>query len=246
MQTDSDYLKGCAGEHWVLRCFSGMEKDMDYEVMLEYLPLYKEALILTLKVGWIGVLLAFVLGILCAVIIRLKTPVLRQIVKVYIEIFRNTPLLVQLFFMYFALPKIGIRITPQVCGSLGLGLLGGAYMAETFRSGLDSIAPIQSESAESLGMTQLQAFCYVILPQAVSISVPGIMANLIFLLKETSVFSVISLMDLMFTAKDLIGMYAKTMECLTLLVIFYLIMLLPVSIIGSFIERRVRYAEFGD
>lgn len=219
---------------------------MNYEVMIEYLPLYKDALFLTMKVGWIGVFLAFVLGILCAVVIRLNLPVAKQIVKVYIEIFRNTPLLVQLFFMYFALPKIGIRITPQVCGSVGLGLLGGAYMAETFRSGLDSIAPIQSESAESLGMTQLQVFWYVILPQAVSVSVPGIMANLIFLLKETSVFSVISLMDLMFTAKDLIGMYAKTMECLTLLVIFYLIMLLPVSILGSIIERRVRYAEFGD
>lgn len=219
---------------------------MMHEVMIEYLPLYKDALLLTMKVGWIGVLLAFVLGILCAVIIRLNIPVAKQIVKVYIEIFRNTPLLVQLFFMYFALPKVGIRVTPQVCGSLGLGLLGGAYMAETFRSGLDSVAPIQSESAESLGMTPLQIFWYVILPQAVSVSVPGIMANLIFLLKETSVFSVISLMDLMFTAKDLIGMYAKTMECLTLLVIFYLIMLLPVSILGSILERKVRYAEFGD
>ena len=118
-------------------------------------------------------------------------------------------------------------------------------MAETFRSGLESVAPIQLETAESLGMTPLQAFAYVVLPQAVSSSVPGLMANLIFLLKETSVFSTISLMDLMFTAKDLIGMYAKTMECLTLLVIFYLIMLLPVSILGSFLERRLRHGEFG-
>jgi polar amino acid transport system permease protein len=86
----------------------------------------------------------------------------------------------------------------------------------------------------------------VILPQAVSSSVPGLLANVIFLLKETSVFSTISLMDLMFTAKDLIGMYAKTIECLTLLVIFYLIMLLPVSILGSVVERRLRHAEFGD
>lgn len=219
---------------------------MSLEVMKEYLPLYKEAFLLTLKIGWIGVLLAFIIGILCAVIIYLKVPVLRQITGIYIEIFRNTPLLVQLFFMYFALPKIGIRISPQVCGSLGLGLLGGAYMAETFRSGLESIPVIQTESAQSLGMNGIQVFGYVILPQAVSVSVPGILANVIFLLKETSVFSVISLMDLMFTAKDLIGMYAKTLECLTLLVIFYLIMLLPVSLIGSWIERKVRYAGFGD
>lgn len=219
---------------------------MNYEVMMEYLPLYRDALILTLKIGWIGVAFALGIGFLSALIMEQKLPVLRQIVKIYIELFRNTPLLVQLFFLYFALPKIGIRISPEVCGSLGLGLLGGAYMAETFRSGIEGIAAIQKESAESLGMTKMQTFRYVLMPQAVSISVPGILANIIFLLKETSVFSVISLMDLMFTAKDLIGMYAKTIECLTLLVIFYLIMLLPVSMLGSWIERRVRYAEFGD
>ena len=219
---------------------------MDLEVMISYLPRYKDALLLTIKIGWQGILLAFIIGVLCAMIIHLKIPVLSQITGFYIELFRNTPLLVQLFFLYFALPKIGVRISAEVCGSLGLGLLGGAYMAETFRSGLDNIAPILSESAQSLGMNQIQAFRHVILPQAVASSVPGLLANVIFLLKETSVFSTISLMDLMFTAKDLIGMYAKTIECLTLLVIFYLIMLLPVSILGSFVERRLRHAEFGD
>ena len=186
------------------------------------------------------------LGVLCAVTVHMRIPVLRRIVGFYIELFRNTPLLVQLFFIYFALPKIGVRISAQVCGSLGLGLLGGAYMAETFRSGLENIPPIQTESAQSLGLSPVQTFGYVILPQAITSSVPGLLANLIFLLKETSVFSTISLMDLMFTAKDLIGMYAKTIECLTLLVVFYLIMLLPVSILGSLIERKLRYAEFGN
>lgn len=219
---------------------------MDWKVMVSYLPLYRDALLLTLKVGWQGVLLSFILGVLCAAVIHLKVPILRQIIGFYIELFRNTPLLVQLFFLYFGLPKIGICVSAQVCGSVGLGLLGGAYMAETFRSGLENIAPIQSESAQSLGMSKVQVFRYVILPQAVSSSVPGLLANLIFLLKETSVFSTISLMDLMFTAKDLIGMYAKTIECLMLLVIFYLIMLLPVSILGSFVERRLRHAEFGN
>ena len=95
-------------------------------------------------------------------------------------------------------------------------------------------------------MTKGQVFVHVILPQAFSISIPGLLANVIFLLKETSVFSTISLMDLMFTAKDLIGMYAKTVESLFLLVVFYLLMLLPVSILGTIIERRVRYAQFGD
>ena len=93
-------------------------------------------------------------------------------------------------------------------------------MAEAFRSGLEAIEPIQMESALSLGMTKKQAVVYVILPQAVSISVPAFVANVIFLLKETSVFSAISLMDL--------------------------IILLPVSILGTLLERRLRYAGFGN
>ena len=219
---------------------------MDIDAIISYLPLYKDALILTVKIGIQGVILAFLLGLICAVIMHLRILALRQLIAFYIELFRNTPLLVQLFFLYFALPKVGLQISPQICGTLGLGLLGGAYMAETFRIGLTSVAPIQYESAHSLGMNRIQTFRYVILPQAISSSVPDIMANVIFLLKETSVFSTISLMDLMFTAKDLIGMYAKTIECLTLLVVFYLIMLLPVSVLGSLIERRLRYAEFGN
>ena len=97
----------------------------------------------------------------------------------------------------------------------------------------------------SLGMNHAQTMRYIILPQAMSISVPAFVANVIFLLKETSVFSAISLMDLMFTAKDLIGLYYKTTECLFLLVVFYLLILLPVSLLGSWLERRLRYAGFG-
>lgn len=219
---------------------------MDLEIMRSYLPRFWDALGLTVQIGWEGVLVAFLLGILCAGIGHLRIPFLAGLVQCYIELFRSTPLLVQLFFLYFALPKVGVRISARVCGSLGLGLLGGAYMAETLRSGLESIPAAQLESAQSLGMNGRQALWYVILPQAVSTSVPGLVANVIFLLKETSVFSTISLMDLMFTAKDLIGMYARTLECLTLLVIFYLVMLLPVSILGSLAERRLRHGVFGD
>lgn len=119
-------------------------------------------------------------------------------------------------------------------------------MAEAFRSGLETVAEVQTESALSLGMNRLQVMRHVVLPQAFSISVPAFMANVIFLLKETSVFSAVSLMDLMFTAKDLIGLYYKTTESLFLLVVFYLLILLPISILGSFLERRLRYAGFGD
>ena len=219
---------------------------MNFNVIFDYMPMYTKAFLLTIKIGWIGIALSVGIGIVAAFILHFKILVLSPIIKAYVELFRNTPLLVQLFFIYFGLPKIGISISADVCGAVGLGLLGGSYMAESFRSGLEAVAPSQTESALALGMNRLQLFRFVILPQALSISVPAIVANIIFLLKETSVFSAISLMDLMFTAKDLIGLYYNTTECLVLLVVFYIIMLLPVSVLGSLIEHKVRYRMFGD
>ena len=213
--------------------------------MADYLPLFEQAMWLTLRIGWVGILGSLVIGLVVAVITHFRIPVLYQVARVYIELFRNTPLLIQLFFMYFALPRVGVPITAEACGMLGLALLGGAYMAETFRSGLEAVDPIQTESALSLGMTPGQVMRYITLPQAVSLSIQSFVANIIFLLKETSVFSAISLMDLMFVAKDLIGLYYKTTECLVMLVIFYLIIILPVSILGTVAERKLRYGAFG-
>ena len=218
---------------------------LNWDVIAQYIPLYQKAAILTVKLGVLGVLFAVLIGLVCALVQYYKIPVLKQITAVYIELSRNTPLLVQLFFIYYGLPKIGLKISASVCGVVGLAFLGGSYMAEAFRSGLEAVEPIQTESAYSLGMNRAQTFRYVILPQAMSVSVPAFVANVIFLLKETSVFSAVSLMDLMFTAKDLIGLYYKTTEALFLLVVFYLIILLPVSILGSILERRLRYAGFG-
>ena len=173
---------------------------MDFEVIRAYLPLFEQAAWLTLRLGLLGIGFAILVGFVCAAVRYWRVPVLRVVAAVYIEISRNTPLLIQLFFIYYGLPKLGIRTNPAACGVAGLAFLGGSYMAEAFRSGLEAVAHIQMESALSLGMTRGQALRYVILPQAVSVSVPPFVANVIFLLKETSVFSAVSLMDLMFTA----------------------------------------------
>lgn len=218
---------------------------MSREVIETYIPLYQKAAVLTVKIGFAGIVAAILIGLICEVIRYYRIPVLEKIVSAYIELSRNTPLLVQLFFIYYGLPKIGIQIEAELCGAVGLAFLGGSYMAESFRSGIEAVDRIQEESAYSLGLSKMQTVWYVILPQAISISAPALVANVIFLLKETSVFSAISLMDLMFTAKDLIGMYYNTTESLFLLVVFYLLILLPVSVFGSMVERRLRYAGFG-
>lgn len=218
---------------------------MDTAAINNYIPLYVEAFFLTVRIGWMGIGLSLLIGVAGAFVLHFKIPVISVIVKAYVELFRNTPLLVQLFFIYFGLPKVGIVISAERCGVAGLGLLGGSYMIEALRSGLSAVPASQTESALSLGFTRRQIFTDVILPQGVIGSVPAVMANIIFLLKETSVFSAISLMDLMFTAKDLIGLYYDTTECLLLLVLFYVVMLLPVSVLGSLVEKRIRFGTYG-
>lgn len=219
---------------------------MDTEFIAKYVPMYVEAAKLTLKLGIAGILFSLFIGLICSLIQYYRIPVLRRITALYIELSRNTPLLVQLFFLYFGLPKVDVRLSSQVCAIIGLSFLGGSYMAEAFRSGLEAIDSIQEESGLCVGLTHAQVMRYIIFPQALSMSVPAICANMIFLIKETSVFSVVALPDLMYVAKDLIGLYYKTEEALLMLVAAYLVILLPVSIAASWLERRLRYAGFGN
>lgn len=219
---------------------------MDLEFITTYIPMYIKAAGLTIKIAALGISGAFGIGMVCSLIRELKIPVIRYLAQIYIELSRNTPLLIQLFFLYFGLPKLGIVLSSETCGIAGLIFLGGSYMAEGFRTGIDNVPQIQRESAYSLGMTRKQTFWNIILPQAVASSVPVFCANIIFLIKETSVFSAVALADLMYITKDLIGVYYKTDEALLMLVISYLVILLPISLISSWIERRVRYAGFGN
>ena len=219
---------------------------MDWSFITKYTPMYVKAAGLTLRIGALGILLAILVGLMCCMARYLKVPVVRRICGAYIELARNTPLLVQLFFLYFGLPKVGIKISGEACAVIGLTFLGGAYMAESFRSGLDAVDKSQTEAGMCIGLTRMQNIRFVIFPQALATAVPSLCANVIFLLKETSVFSAVALADLMYVAKDLIGMYYKTDEALLMLVAAYLVILLPISLIFSLIERRLRYAGFGN
>lgn len=213
---------------------------MDFQFIEKYVPLYVAAGKLTLFIACIGIVLSILIGILASAVLYYRIPLLKRLVSVYVELSRNTPLLVQLFFLYFGLPKMGIRWSSEVCGIVGLSFLGGAYMTESFRAALSTVEKGQLESAKSLGLNPIQILRYVLLPEAITVAIPSIVANMIFLIKETSVFSGIALKDLMYEAKDLIGLYYKTEESLVMLVVAYLILLLPVSILGAVLERRVK------
>ncbi len=219
---------------------------MNFDLIGEYLPLYVDATWLTLRIALFGIVYSLIVGLICALVQYLRVPLARQIIGTYIELSRNTPLLVQLFFIYFGLPKLGIVWSSEMCAIVGLTFLGGSYMAEAFRSGIEAVDKIQMESALSLGMTTSSAIRSVLLPQALATALPGITANVIFLIKETSVVSIIALPDLMFVTKDIIGSDYNTWYALGMLVFFYMIILLPISLIASRLERRLRHAGFGN
>lgn len=218
---------------------------MDALFVYKVIPLYAQAAVLTIRIAVFGILLSCAVGLFVAAVRYARLKVLSQAAAVYTELSRNTPLLIQLFFLYFALPRLGVKLSSEQCAVAGLTFLGGSYMAETFRGALGTVQTAQIESALVVGLTRAQVGMFVILPQAAAVSVPGVCANIMFLIKETSVFSAVALADLMFVAKDLIGLYYKTQECLVLLVASYFLLLLPVSIISSIAEKRLRRGSYG-
>lgn len=129
--------------------------------MMKYAPLFAKAAWTTLGIGATGIFLSFLAGLVISVIRYRKIPFLLPLSTAYVELSRNTPLLVQLFFLYFGLPKAGIHISGETCAAVGLTFLGGSYMAEALRSGIESVSVSQYESAAALGLTEHQIFRFV-------------------------------------------------------------------------------------
>jgi polar amino acid transport system substrate-binding protein len=161
-----------------------------------YLPLLAKGALVTLELSIMAMLLAVFAGLNIA-LARLYAPrFLRSLAIAYIELIRGTPLLIQLFLIFYGLPHIGIRLSPMIAAVLGLALNYSAYEAENYRAGIQSIPKTQMEAALALGMTQLQALRYVIIPQAVRLVIPPVTNDFIALLKDSSLVSVITMVEL--------------------------------------------------
>ena len=218
---------------------------MNWHYIIQAAPRFFHAAKLTLELAAYGIVLSLAVGLAAAVCMAYRLPVLDRLARGYVELSRNTPLLIQLFFLYYGLPKIGIKIDGFTCGVIALVFLGGGYMAEALRAGLLAVPKGQTEAAKAIGLGNVQIFRYVVLPQAGAVSLPAIAANVLFLIKETSVIGAVSVAELMFVTKDIIGMDYKTNEALFLLFVSYLIILLPVSVWARYAERKVRRAKYG-
>ncbi len=191
---------------------------------------------------------AIILGLALALIRLLGFRLVNVLISGYVEVLRNTPVLAQLFIIYFSLPSLGIMIDPVPAAIIGLSLNGSAVLSEVFRSGLNAIHYGQREAALAVGMTPMKTFRYIILPQAFRIILPPLLNMLIILLKDTSICSLISTEELMLRAKDLAMMSFLPMHLFLLAGVIYFLLAWPLSIATRHLEKvmqRGRRQTFG-
>ncbi|MEW9673396.1 ectoine/hydroxyectoine ABC transporter permease subunit EhuC [Ammoniphilus sp. 3BR4] len=207
--------------------------------IIDFIPPLLSGLVVTLEIliysAFLGLALSFILGFMKLS----KWIVIRIISNFYIEVFRGTSLLIQLFWLYFALPIMGIELSAMTAGVLALGLNMGAYGAEVVRSSIQSVPKGQTEATIALNMTPIKRMRRVILPQAILLIIPTFGNLMIELLKGTSLVSLITLSDLTFQAMSLRNSTMQSTELFTLLLIFYFIIAYPITFSFRKLEKKL-------
>ncbi|MFH1156895.1 MAG: amino acid ABC transporter permease [Pseudomonadota bacterium] len=193
---------------------------------------------ITLKITVISFVLALVVGTLVG-IVRSRSGLMGRVLSSYVEIFRGTPLLIQLFFIYYALPSIGITIDNYTAAYIGIGLCGGAYISEIIRGSISSVGEGQAEAAYSLGLSRYQAMRYVILPQALPIAIPPLMNSFSAQLKDTSLVSVLAINELTRSGQMVYSRTFRPFEIYLAVGVMYFIMTYSVSLLSRYLERAV-------
>ncbi|CAB3718800.1 hypothetical protein LMG22037_04591 [Paraburkholderia phenoliruptrix] len=214
---------------------------MSYEwiTLAGYLNDFVRASWLTLQVTLLAFVLAMLLGLLTALASASRVSLLRGIASVYIEAIRNTPVLVQIFIVFFGLPSLGITLNAYTAGVIALGVNVGAYLAEVFRAGIQSVPRGQVEAASILGLERSQIFMEVVLPQAARAVYPAIVNNLIQLLLGTSLLSAIALPELSGTATVINARTLLYIQTFTITLIAYLFLSNVLSWVAGLIGARM-------
>lgn len=201
-------------------------------------PLLQGA-VLTIEIALLGCILAVVMAVLAAIATLYGSAPLRWLAVAYVEIFRGTSALVQLFWLFFVLPQFGLSLEPFTVAVLGLGLNVGAYGSEVVRGAILAVPRGQWEATTALNMTRPQALRRIILPQAFSAMIPPWGNLFIELLKSTALVSLITLTDLAFKAQQLNQTTMKTIPIFTLVLLMYLVMSLAITIVMRSLEAKV-------
>ncbi len=213
------------------------------EVFPKFVPILLAGAFVAAQVAAGALLLALAGGLLLALATLAPVRVVRIIGRAYIEIMRGTPALTQLFIIYFGLSDIGLSLPPMAAAIVGLGANGAAYLSEVFRAGIFAIHQGQNEAALSLGMTPFDVMRYVVLPQATRIMVPPFCNYAIQLLKDTSLISSVAAPEIMFRARNLVMETYLSMHIYLLVAGIYLSISIPLSVMASHLQRKLRGAR---
>lgn len=213
--------------------------EFSWHIFVKWWPKIFQATCITIEVFLLAAVLAVLLGVVVAALLSLKIHWLNIFLRVYISIFRNTPLLVQLFFLYFGLPVINIRMSPMLTGVIGIALNEGAFMAEIIRGNIEAIRKGDWEAAESLALSKIQVLRYAILPQALRDALPAITGQLSIVVKDTSLLSLIMIVELTRVSNQI---YTRLFDLtgFSVAAIIYITIFVILTSFSKMIERKVR------
>lgn len=207
-------------------------------VIQEYYPLFINGAIYTLQLAFATVLFALPLGALLSLMRLSDSKILKSIARVYIEVIRGTPLLVQIYLVYFGLPIFNIYLNDFISAVLAVTINSTAYVSEIMRSGIQSVDAGQSEAARALGMPRALTFRKIILPQAIKNILPAIGNEFAVLIKETSIVSVLGIKELMFASDTVRGATYTTFPPLLFAAVIYFVMTFTISQLMNLLENR--------
>lgn len=216
-------------------------------VISDALPLLLEGTKTTIGIAIISIFAGLFVGFASCLMGMSKNRILRGISKTYVWIIRGTPMIVQAFFVFYAIPQFfpGVTPSPFVSGFITLTLNAGAYLSEIIRGGIQAVPVGQTEAARSLGLSSFKTKIKVVLPQAFKIAIPSMVNQFIITVKDTSILSVISLDEIVNNAKKSIGMNYRFFETYIVVAIFYLIIISALMVLSKYIEKRMNNERKG-
>lgn len=227
--------------NWVVLAQAGVEQKWDWEVFWDFVPTVARGLRTTVLATLAGITLGMILGLILALMRRSKRKVISVPAATSIEFIRSTPLLVQLFFIFFVLPVIGITLSPLWALVVGLGIHYGSYTSESYRAGIESVGRGQWEASVALSLPTTTTWGKVVLPQAIPTVIPALGNYLVAMLKDAPLGSAISVIGVLAAAKALSSTTFRATEAFTLVGIMFLLVSIPAAIFVRYLERRYGY-----
>ena len=211
------------------------------DVLIKYRGIFLNGWWLTIRVSALSLIVSTVLGFLWALAGRSSFLPLRVMSRICLELIRGTPLLAQIYIFFYVVAN-AFRLNDRfVVGILTLSIFSGAYIAEVFRAGIESIGKTQLESAKAIGLNRWQTYRYIIIPQAIRVTLPPLAGQFASIIKDSSLLSTVAIIEFTKSASDVASLTYSNLECYLMLAPGYLILTLPISLWTQWLEKKHRY-----